>query len=94
MGAIVGVSGPEAGPLHDPPLVRPHADRAVALADLDGNETLDIVFASAVTHRGEPNRMCLGDGEGRFECRNVSGDLLDSSGVAVGQLTPPPAARR
>ena len=61
----------------------------LALVDLDGNRTLDIVFASAIVHRGEHNRACLGDGHGAFDCRDITADLFDSSGVATGKLTPP-----
>jgi hypothetical protein len=66
------------------------ATSGVALVDLDGNKTLDIVFASAcdVGLRQEPNRACFGDGKGDFYCTNVTGDLIEASGVAVGQFTP------
>ncbi len=60
----------------------------VVLVDLDGNRTLDIVFSSAIVQRREPNRACLGDGHGAFDCRNITTDLFDSSGVTTGQFTP------
>jgi len=67
---------------------RATSSNGVAVVDLDGNGTLDIVFASAIVHRGEPNRACLGGGNGSFDCRNVTDDLFDSSGVATGTFTP------
>ena len=47
---------------------------------------LDAVFAN----RGQPNRVCLGDGTGSLNtCSDVSADTNKSEGVALGQVTAP-----
>ncbi len=54
---------------------------SVALGFVDGDATLDAVFANV----GQRNRVCLGDGAGGFtSCSNVSADINNSRGVALG----------
>ncbi len=54
----------------------------VALGFVDGDTTLDAVFANV----GGSNRVCLGNGVGGFACSNVSGDTFSSNGVALGDV--------
>ena len=60
----------------------------VALGDVDGDGNLDAVFANVTdsTVAGDSNRLCLGDGSGRFTCRDVSSDANISRGVALGDV--------
>jgi len=56
-----------------------------ALGDLDGDGSLDAVFARPLL---EPNKVCLGDGKGSFSgCTEVSADAFDTSGVALADLS-------
>jgi hypothetical protein len=59
-----------------------NASRSVALGFVDGDATLDAVFANS----GQRNRVCLGDGPPNFTvtCNDVSGDTFSSTGVALG----------
>ena len=59
---------------------------AVALGFLDMDPHLDAVFANRGDFiDGGPNRVCLGDGTGRFtDCADVSADEKETSGVALG----------
>ncbi len=55
-----------------------------ALGDIDGNGSMDVVFAMNLF---DPNRVCLGDGRGGFTgCAEVSSDAFDSTSVALGDL--------
>ena len=45
--------------------------------------SLDAVFANSSSQH---NRVCLGDGTGRFSCGDVSADTDESSGVALGDV--------
>ena len=54
----------------------------VALGDVNGDTSLDAVFANL----DEPNRICLGDGTGGFTCSDVSDDTNDSLDVALGAI--------
>ena len=45
--------------------------------------TLDAIFANS---NDQPNRVCLGDGMGRFTCSDVSADTESSIGVALGDV--------
>ncbi len=58
-----------------------NASLSVALGFVDGDATLDAVFANS----GQRNRVCLGDGMGDFtSCNDVSADTNNSRGVALG----------
>jgi len=60
-----------------------------ALGDVDGNGTLDAVFANTsegVISSGKENRVCLGDGAGSFTCSDVSTDANHSFGTALGDV--------
>jgi hypothetical protein len=57
----------------------------MALGFVDGDATLDAVFANS----GQRNRVCLGNGDGTFgtpgnECSDVSTDTNNSGGMALG----------
>ncbi len=55
-----------------------------ALGDLDGDGSLDAVFARSLF---EPNIVCLGEGSGGFTgCAAVSADAFDTSGVDLADL--------
>ena len=67
----------------------------VALGDVDGD--LDAVFADgAGVNYGQRNRVCLGDGSGKFKCSDVSADQNYSQGVALAPpelINQPPVAK-
>ena len=49
--------------------------------------SLDAIFAnSGEFGEGEPNRVCLDDGIGSFNCRDVSADTNASWGIALGDV--------
>jgi len=52
--------------------------REVAAGLIDGDSTVDLVFANS-----EVNRVCLGDGAGGFSCSDVSADSSNSYDVAL-----------
>jgi hypothetical protein len=52
----------------------------VALGFVDGDSTVDAVFANSA----QRNRVCLGDGAGGFACSDVSADTNQSLNVALG----------
>ncbi len=56
--------------------------RDVAVADLNGDQNVDAVFATS----GEPNRICLNDGQAVFTCGDVSPDTNATTGVAVADV--------
>jgi hypothetical protein len=62
--------------------------RGVALGDFNGDRIPDAIFANGEVSGefGELNRVCLGDGSGSFECRDVSPDPDRASGVALGDV--------
>jgi len=62
-----------------------NASLSLALGFVDGDATLDAVFANS----GQRNRVCLGNGDGTFgapgnECSDVSTDTNNSLGMALG----------
>ena len=60
----------------------------MALGQLNGDAFLDAVFANNV---GQVNRVCLGDGTGSLNnCTDVSADINDSLGVALGLVNAGP----
>lgn len=52
----------------------------MAQAGFDGDGNVDAVFAN----KGEPNRVCLGDGTGGFTCSDITGSGQNSTDVALG----------
>ena len=60
-----------------------NASLGVALGDVNGDTSLDVVFANG---DNQPNQICLGDGTGRFTCSAVSTDRDESQGVALGDV--------
>jgi hypothetical protein len=56
---------------------------AAAVADMNGDSHLDVVFAKLNYQR---NRLCLGDGAGGFTCSDVSSIAAVTLDVAVGFL--------
>ena len=67
-----------------------NASIGVALGDVNGDTSLDAVFAnfgpSFFPFIGERNRICLGDGMGGFTCSDVSADTNPSEGIALGDV--------
>jgi hypothetical protein len=60
----------------------PSSTNSAAIGDFDENGTLDVFFANYRT----PNRMCLGDGTGGFECTDVSAPDNPSTSADVGDV--------
>ena len=67
----------------------------VALGNVNGDTSLDAVFANfgssssspdGFTITAEPNRICLGDGTGGFSCSDVGAGTNFSSSVALGEV--------
>lgn len=67
--------------------VSPHAAASedVALADVNRDLHLDALFANSETTNSQ-NRICLGDGQGGFNCTEVGPEENSSFGVDVGDL--------
>jgi hypothetical protein len=57
-----------------------NSTRGVALGFIDGDASIDAVFANA----GQQNRVCLGDGSGNFSCSDVSSHQVGDVAVALG----------
>ncbi len=60
----------------------------VALGDLDGVNGADLVFANwgEDADPGGANQLCLNNGAGRFDCRDLNSDINRSLRVAVADL--------
>ena len=52
----------------------------VHIGDVDGDGDLDALFP---TGADRPNRICLGDGSGRFACRDLDADSTGCMAVAI-----------
>lgn len=57
----------------------------LAVADLNFDNNVDIVFANSGASTGK-NRVCLGDGDADFSCSDVSGIVGNHSAVKLGLL--------
>jgi hypothetical protein len=58
----------------------------VAIADIDHDCTPDLVIANHNPPGSEKSRLCLNNGFATFTCQNVSSDVKESRGVAVGRF--------
>ncbi len=58
------------------------SSRGVAVADVDGRDGPDAIFANV----RDRNRVCLNDGTGAFTCGDVSPDSRSTLGVAVADV--------
>ncbi len=58
----------------------------VALADVDGHNGPDAIFAENGAPVAPRNRVCLNDGTGAFSCSVISEDRNQSSAVAVADM--------
>jgi len=68
-----------------------HFSEDIALGDIDGDGDLDAVLPTRILDpeseiKHDHNRVCLGDGRGRFGCQRLSEDLNSSRGVALGDV--------
>ncbi len=68
-----------------------HFSEDVALGDIDRDGDLDAVMPTRILDpesdiKHDYNRICLGDGRGRFGCQRLSDDLNASRGVALGDV--------
>lgn len=57
-----------------------------AVADLNGDNYDDIVFANGEIVSGVIDRVCLSDGTGGFTCSDLSADVIQSEDVALGDF--------
>ena len=62
------------------------AGSAIVIGDFDHDCTPDFVVANANPTSSEKSRLCLGNGAAAFTCQNVSNDVYETRGVAVGSF--------
>ncbi len=58
----------------------------VVAGDFNHDCAPDVVFANANPGGSEKSRLCLGNGHGTLTCQDVSADVKESRGVAIGDF--------